>query len=79
MHIKDEISREIALKLCEEVRAGNKQKLLSFGKVQCYFCWKFGRKKNNNGEIVIHNICAFNGGCHQVNRLYKERYIHNKE
>jgi hypothetical protein len=72
MQIKDEVSREIALKLCEEVRARNKQKFFSFGKLQCYFCWKFGRKKNKNGEMVIHNICALNGSCHQVNKLYKE-------
>lgn len=78
MQGNDEISREIALKLCEEVRAENKHKLFSIGKIQCYFCWKFGRKKNEKGEIVIHNICAFNNGCHQVNKLYKERYLPKK-
>ncbi|MFX0181719.1 MAG: hypothetical protein ACFE95_01455 [Candidatus Hodarchaeota archaeon] len=79
MQIKDELSREIALELCEEVRAENKQKFFRFGKLQCYFCWKFGRKMGKNGEIVIHNICALNGGCYQVNNLYKERYVHNEE
>jgi len=66
------LQKEIALGLCREVRTQNKLKFFSLGKVQCYFCWKFGRKKNENGDYEIINICALNDGCHQVNKLYQE-------
>lgn len=42
--------------------------------MQCWGCWKFGKKENFQGEIIYDNICAFNHennrGCWQINKLY---------
>ncbi len=70
--MQQSITKEKAIELCEVVRMRNKRKLLSFGKIQCIFCWKFGTKKDNQGEIIVHNICAFNDGCYQVSKLDKD-------
>jgi len=69
--MQQSITKEKTIELCEEVRMKNKKKLLSFGKVQCIFCWKFGTKKDDQGEIIVYNICALNAGCSQVNKLVK--------
>ena len=79
--MSDPIPRQIALKLCEKIRTKNQQKIWPFGigKMQCYFCWRFGKKEFNTGNPE--KLCAFasddNRGCIQVNKLYKSRYLEN--
>ncbi len=79
---KEIIPPKIALELCEEVRMRNKQERfpLSIGKMQCHFCWFFGKKSYNAGNPE--KLCAFgsdsNRGCWQVNRLYDERFSNKK-
>ncbi len=61
------IPREIALKLCDEIRAENKRKLFSIGGLQCWGCFKFTR-----GDVE--KMClSSEGGCTQVNKRYKGR------
>lgn len=72
------IPQQIALELCEEIRIRNQQKRWPFyiGKMQCHFCWRFGKKAYNAGNPE--KLCAFgsgdNRGCWQVNKLYDERF-----
>ena len=76
-HKMEEIPKIIALELCEEVRVRNQQKRFFFGigKMQCHFCWRFGKKAYNAGNPD--KLCVFgsddNRGCWQVNRLYDKR------
>ena len=72
------IPQRIALGLCEEIRIRNQQKRWPFyiGKMQCHFCWRFGKKAYNAANP--RKLCAFgsddNRGCWQVNKLYDERF-----
>jgi len=67
------IPKEIALKLCEEIRKENARKRFSFGKLQCRFCYKFNK---DNPELS--SRCIFgneqNRGCWQVNKRYDALY-----
>ncbi|MFX0016001.1 MAG: hypothetical protein ACFFB2_15945 [Promethearchaeota archaeon] len=73
-HKTEFIPQKIALELCEEIRLKNQQKrlLFSIGKMQCHFCWHFGKKAFIAGNPA--KLCAFgsdnNRGCWQVNKLY---------
>lgn len=75
---KEEIPRKIALELCDEVRTRNQYKRWPFGigKMQCHFCWRFGKKAYYEGNPE--KLCAFNSddnrGCWQVNKFYDIRY-----
>lgn len=75
---KEIIPQKITLELCERVRIRNQKKCLFFsiGKMQCHFCWRFGKKAYNAGNPE--KLCAFgsedNRGCWQVNRLYDEQF-----
>lgn len=75
---KEVIPQKIALELCEKVRIRNQQKrfLFSIGKMQCHFCWRFGKKAYNAGNPG--KLCAFgsdnNRGCWQVNKLFAEQF-----
>jgi len=61
------IPREIALKLCEEIRTENKKKWFSFGKVQCWGCYKWSK-----GDVE--KMClSSEQGCNLVNNRYKLR------
>ena len=70
------ISEERVLELCEIIRNRHKKSRWPFGigKMQCWGCWKFGRKITDNG--TIYNICALNNpnnrGCRQMNKLYDQ-------
>jgi hypothetical protein len=70
---KRKIDREIALKLCEEIRNKNKKKFISFNKWWCHFCYKF-----SNTEEKITNRCCLNDennrGCSQVNKKFDKNY-----
>ena len=75
---KEIIPQKIAMDLCEEVRKRNQQKRWPFyiGKMQCHFCWRFGKKAYNAGNPG--KLCAFgsenNRGCWQVNKLYDKQF-----
>ena len=65
-----DIPREIALKLCDEIRAENKQKWFSIGWLQCWGCYKF-----TGGDVD--KMCLSNeGGCPLVNKRYELRQKH---
>ena len=60
-----DVPHEIALKLCDEIRAENKRKRLSFWKLQCWGCYKWAK-----GDIE--KLClSREGGCNLVNKRYK--------
>ena len=71
------IPQKIALELSEEVRIKNQKQNWPFGirKMQCHFCWYFGRKAYNAGNPD--KLCAFgadnNRGCWQINKLFDNR------
>jgi hypothetical protein len=70
------IPREIALEICEEIRMKNQKKRFGFDKMQCWGCWRFGKKIDEEG--TIHGICTLSGennrGCRLVNKIYDEKY-----
>ena len=60
-----DIPREVALKLCDEIRAENKQNWFSLGRLQCFFCYKSAR-----GDVE--KLClSSEGGCNLVNKRCK--------
>jgi hypothetical protein len=65
MNTGKDIPREAALKLCEEIRAENKQKWFSLGRLQCWACYTWAR-----GDVE--KLClSSEGGCNLVNKRYK--------
>jgi hypothetical protein len=81
-HKKEFLPQDTAVDLCTEIRIRNQQKRwpLGIGKVQCYFCWYFGKKAFQAGDPT--KLCAFssddNRGCWQVNRMF-DRQVRNRE
>jgi hypothetical protein len=80
MNQKKEIPQGIAIEICEKIRDRNKQKhfIFSIGKMQCHFCWYFGKKEYEAGNPE--KMCAFgsddNRGCWQINRIYDQQLSH---
>ncbi|MHA2271999.1 MAG: hypothetical protein ACXACI_09070 [Candidatus Hodarchaeales archaeon] len=74
------IPKEIALKFCEEIRQKNRRKRFGFRKMQCYFCWRFGKKQYNEGDPS--KLCIFAKedlrGCGQVNKAYDKQPIQQR-
>ena len=70
MNTSKDIPREVALKLCDEIRGENKQKWFSLAKMQCWGCCKWSK-----GDLE--KMClSSEGGCNLVNKRYsllKER------
>lgn len=65
-----DIPREVALKLCDEIRAENKGKWSSPGGLQCFFCYKSARGN-------VEKLClSSKGGCNLVNKRYR---LHQKD
>ena len=62
-----DIPREIALKLCDEIRAENKQRWFSIWRLQCFFCYKWA--KGDAERMCL----SSEQGCNQVNNRYKLR------
>ena len=62
-----DIPREVALKLCNEIRAENKQKWFSLGRLQCWGCYKWAK---GDAERMCRSS---ERGCNQVNNRYKLR------
>ena len=69
------IPENIVLEICEKVREHNKDKKISFAKMQCWGCMKYSKKKND-----IHHRCLFNSekndnrGCQLVNEIFDTEY-----
>ena len=60
-----EIPREIAIKLCNEIQAENKRKRFSLRRLQCWGCYKFAR-----GDAE--RMClSSEGGCSLINKRYR--------
>jgi len=59
-----------ALELCEQVRAENKKKSISFNKMWCWGCTKFTKSPEKRCFANAEN--GSNTGCVQVNRLYEK-------
>ena len=60
-----DIPREIALKLCDEIRAENKRNRFSIWRLQCFFCYKWA--KGNKEKLCL----SSEEGCNQVTKRYK--------
>jgi len=63
------IPKDVALKLCEEIRAKNRGRWYSFYGMWCWGCYKFS--KGDSTKLCFSNNPE-NRGCAQVN----ERYAH---
>ena len=70
---KRSIDRNMAIELCEKVRAENKKKKISIWKAMCYFCIKAAK-----GDPTKRCLCANeeNRGCTQVNKRF-DKMTHN--
>ena len=65
-----DIPTEIALKLCDEIRAENKHKPFSIGRLQCWGCYKWAKRDTEK-------LClSSEGGCSLVNKRYKLQKEH---
>jgi hypothetical protein len=65
-----DIPREVAIKLCDGIRAENKRKRFSTGKLQCWGCYTWAR-----GDME--KLClSTKGGCNLVNKQYKLQQGH---
>jgi len=59
------IPREVALKLCDEIRAENKNRWFSPSGLQCFFCYKSARGN-------VEKLClSSKRGCNLINQRYK--------
>ena len=65
-----DIPREVALNLCDEIRAENKRKWFSIWRLQCFFCYKFA--KGDAEKLCL----SSERGCAQVNKRYKLQQEH---
>ena len=63
-----DIPREIALKLCDEIRSENKQRWFSIWRLQCLFCYNLAR--GDTEKLCL----SSEGGCHLVNKRYELRH-----
>ena len=65
----DVIPKEVAIKLCEEVRDKNRGRWYSFNAMRCWWCYKFTK---GNPDILSFSNRPDNRGCSQMNRLYEQ-------
>jgi hypothetical protein len=76
--IQTAIPKEKVFELCKVIRNKHQESKWPFGigKMQCWGCWKFGMKNEEEGNTS--NICALNHpenrGCRQINVLYDQLY-----
>ena len=59
-----------ALELCEQVRAINKNKKISFKKMWCWGCAKFTKSPEKRCFTNVED--GSNTGCSQVNKFYRK-------
>ncbi|MHA1915397.1 MAG: hypothetical protein ACW97V_13635 [Promethearchaeota archaeon] len=59
-----------ALDLCEQVRANNRKRFVSFNKMWCWGCAKFS--KSPEKRCFANSEDRTNNGCILVNNLYKK-------
>jgi len=60
-----EIPRELAIRLCNEIQAENKRKGFSIGRLQCWGCCKYAK-----GDVEKMCISG-KQGCSLVNKRYR--------
>jgi hypothetical protein len=65
-----DIPREVAMKLCDEIRAENKRKRFSIGRLQCWGCYQWAR--GDTEKLCL----SSKEGCNLVNNRYKLRQGH---
>ena len=63
--MNEEIPRELALKLCDEIRAENQRKWFSIWRLQCWGCYKWA--KGDAEKMCL----SSEGGCNLINNRYK--------
>ena len=61
---------DVALEICEQVRAINKKKSISFNKMWCWGCAKFTKDPEN--RCFANTEDGSNTGCTQVNTFYEK-------
>jgi hypothetical protein len=65
----DEIPREIALRLCAEIRDEHRTPRFSLARLQCWGCTRYA--KGDPNKMCI-NSQAGNRGCNLVNKRYQQ-------
>lgn len=68
--MEKKIEREVAIKLCDEIRNKNREKFFSFGKLMCWGCRKYAKGDYNKMCVFNHEL---NRGCFQVNKEFDKR------
>jgi hypothetical protein len=61
---------EKALEICEQIRAINKKKSISFKKMMCWGCTKFTKSPENRCFANVED--GSNTGCSQVYNYYRK-------
>jgi hypothetical protein len=67
--VVDAIPKEVAYRLCEEIRAENRRKRVSFGAMQCWGCVTF--TAGNPDKMCVANKPGYRG-CSLVNARYEQ-------
>lgn len=69
---KEAIPEEIAVKLCQQIREENADKLISWVKLQCWGCMRFSDFENRGSCIYgdPETLC----GCNLVNKRYDNEF-----
>lgn len=70
--IKDSIPEEIAIKLCQQIREENEDKLISWTKLQCWGCMRFSDFENKGS--CIYGDPETLRGCNLVNKRYDKEF-----
>jgi len=65
----NEIPREIALRLCAEIRQENRGKRFSVARMQCWGCTRYA--KGDPDKMCFSNRDG-NRGCNLVNKRYEQ-------
>lgn len=65
------IPEEKAIKICNQIREKNKQKRISFSKLQCWGCMKFS-KYENRGSCIYGKPETLRG-CQLVNNVFDKK------
>jgi len=68
MSIDKDITREVALKLCEEIRAENKRRWFSLGGLQCWGCYTWS--KGDPQKLCL----SSEGGCNLINKRHGSQH-----
>jgi hypothetical protein len=64
------ISKEEALKACKAIRSRNRDRIISFAKIQCWGCLKYS---HGDEALLCFNSAEGNRGCSLVNKEFDKK------